>query len=637
MAKPFKPKKHEMDLQDLARILDAANAKAQSKLYGKAQSKVLGGAEGPVRGASTDPSYSDERVGAGLRGMFGGQKQPPERGMSERETLGRMGDMFTGQDPATLYLQGESVDPYETKTYGRMFGGPQLPPTHGAGYSHDDIEAEQAYARERQAYASERSRRLDEYSGGLGEGPFMELGGFTSEQERGIQSRQQQSYDEDRARRLDEYSGGLGEGPFMELGGFTSEQELGIELGLLGGMAERGEQDLWEIEADLEREQYIEDKRLYDYSDDRGMGPKMEYGGFTRGEDQRAGLTELRKQYPGQQPMKRNGFTFGGQTGTRESATGDPYATEPETDAYGALTERGRKQKQFQDATKEQRRYGTTAEERDYRSSGYAAGVSGISTEQRLDIKDKARAGEDRETGDRFKRAEQLYERLGTEIRKETDPLRKDELIDQRNEQIQIGKEAAATLGLEGLVPGKFPYVEPVSKLARKVDIAASGSKGMIGDVMTQQLGAGAGYARGSLFRGTSYASTGAINGVMKALAGIFILFVFIGVFYMVFGPIYDSLIFNFTNIVSADGDPTLGGKDIPTLFDNVAKVVLVWVPLIVFAGALYKLTALVFEREAGTRTTEETEWDMLGSIEDSTNLDIGTDPSVFEAYGGGY
>ena len=105
----------------------------------------------------------------------------------------------------------------------------------------------------------------------------------------------------------------------------------------------------------------------------------------------------------------------------------------------------------------------------------------------------------------------------------------------------------------------------------------------------------------------------------------------------MVFGPIYDSLIFNFTNIVSADGDPTLGGKDIPTLFDNVAKVVLVWVPLIVFAGALYKLTALVFEREAGTRTTEETEWDMLGSIEDSTNLDIGTDPSVFEAYGGGY
>ena len=105
----------------------------------------------------------------------------------------------------------------------------------------------------------------------------------------------------------------------------------------------------------------------------------------------------------------------------------------------------------------------------------------------------------------------------------------------------------------------------------------------------------------------------------------------------MVFGPIYDSLIHNFTTIVSIDGDPTLGGKDIPTLFDNVAKVVLVWVPLIVFAGALYKLTALVFEREVGTRTTEETEWDMLLAGEDSMDLDAGSDPSVFEAYGGGY
>jgi len=232
------------------------------------------------------------------------------------------------------------------------------------------------------------------------------------------------------------------------------------------------------------------------------------------------------------------------------------------------------------------------------------------------------------------------YSELGKKIRDAPNSTQKLQLIQKRNDLIDEGKDLAAPdkLNKQDIQEGKFPYVEHVTT----GDIIKEGAKSATEDLdalqSTMGTGMGAlGLKRGQVFRGTSYQSTGAINGVMKALAGIFILFVFIGVFYMVFGPIYDSLIFNFTNIVSADGDPTLGGKDIPTLFDNVAKVILVWVPLLVFAGALYKLTALVFEREVGTRTTEETEWDMLGAIEDSTDLDAGSDPGVFEAYGGGY
>jgi hypothetical protein len=241
----------------------------------------------------------------------------------------------------------------------------------------------------------------------------------------------------------------------------------------------------------------------------------------------------------------------------------------------------------------------------------------------------------------RYTYLENYYSRLGTEIRKSKDPIRRGALVKERNKTLEEAKKLAAELNSENpntvpYLPGKFPNVDPDSSTFG-LDFMKTATTGKIGDVMTQRLGKGAGYDRGDLFRGTSYQSTGAINGVMRALAGIFILFVFIGVFYMVFGPIYDSLIFNFTNIVSADGDATLGGKSIPTLFDNTARVILVWVPLIVVAGALYKLTALVFEREVGTRTTEETEWDMLGAIEDSTDLDAGSDPSVFEAYGGGW
>ena len=273
----------------------------------------------------------------------------------------------------------------------------------------------------------------------------------------------------------------------------------------------------------------------------------------------------------------------------------------------------------------------------DYRSTGYSQGASGISSQRSMEIKDKARAGEDKETKDRYNRALLLYDRFGTQLRAEKDPRLRKELIKQRNEQLTIGKETAQTLGLEG-EPGKFPNVEFVGTgdLIKTAGAKTMDDLSALESSMGKGMGA-IGLKRGELFKGTGYATTGAINGVMRALAGIFILFVFIGVFYMVFGPIYDSLIYNFTLIVSADGDPTLGGKDIPTLFDNVAKVILVWVPLIVFAGAIYKLTALVFEREGGNRSTEETEWDMLGSIEDSTDLDMGSDPGVFEAYGGGY
>ena len=252
--------------------------------------------------------------------------------------------------------------------------------------------------------------------------------------------------------------------------------------------------------------------------------------------------------------------------------------------------------------------------------------------------------------GDSYARSEfnslrNQYSRLGTEIRKETNPLKKTMLVDQRNALIDHGKKYAASLGIrEKDMVGQYPFVDKASSLDKHMDTVTGAFKGKdrvsrVGSEVFGQAGQGSFYKRGQLFRGTSYASTGAINGVMRALAGIFILFVFIGVFYMVFGPIYDSLIFNFINIVSADGDPTLGGKDIPTLFDNVAKVVLVWVPLIVFAGALYKLTALVFEREVGTRTTEETEWDALLSGEDSMDLDMGSgpEPGVFDAYGGGW
>ena len=698
-SKPFKSKKHKMTKTDIARIF-LSHMEDGGAAYTQAQSKVLGGAEGPVRGVTTDPEYRGERVGASIRGMFGGPKEVPRGAMSVEETMGRVGAMFSPKDPATLYLEeGLHNDPYGgTRAFRGMFAdrsdADRGRTGRGAGQDYVDqqrlagmaargadelwdIEAElekEAFQKGILQQQADRdwTTQLGEYNPQYGQaGPFMPLGGFTSEQERGIELgllggmaerggdelfdieaelereafqkgiRQQQS-DRDWTTQLGEYNPQYGQaGPFMPLGGFTAADELDIELDLLRQAADRGAQAIFEEDVETEREEYLRAKQLYDWSDGRGMGPKLASGMFSRTDiydrdRQQDALYESRKQHLGQQPIRRNGFTFGGKTGTRETVEEDPYATEFETDAFGVLTDRGRRQKEFHDAATEQRRYGTTQQQRDYRSDTYAEGVSGISSQRQMEIKDRARAGEDKNTEDEFKASLEMYRRLGTEIRKETNPLRRNELIKLQNEQIEIGKRTHSRLGMEGL-PGVFPYVEPVSSTAQAAALAKIGAEGKISDVMTQQLGKGAGYARGQLFRGTSYASTGAINGVMKALADIFILFVFIGVFYMVFGPIYDSLIFNFTNIVSADGDPTLGGKSIPVLFDNVARVILVWVPLIVFTGALYKLTALVFEREVGTRTTEETEWDMLGAIEDSTDLDMGSDPGVFEAYGGGY
>lgn len=254
--------------------------------------------------------------------------------------------------------------------------------------------------------------------------------------------------------------------------------------------------------------------------------------------------------------------------------------------------------------------------------------------EERISQAQRLRTADTKANRREYNRISELYSRLGTEIRNEPNALKRQALIRERNALINDGQNLAQTLGIDR-IPGVFPFVQPTAT-GVGATLGATIGAGALGGAATERLGRGAGIRRGSMFRGTAYSTTGAINGVMKALAGMFILFIFIGVFYLVFGPIYDSLIFNFTNIVSADGDATLGGKSIPALYDNVAKVILVWVPLIVFAGALYKLTALVFERESGSRTSEESEWDLMGSM-DNTDLDMGSDPTVFESYGGGW
>jgi len=553
-SKPFGSKKHKMSKTDMARIF--LSQMDDSDAYVKAQSKVLGGAEGPVRGASTDPSYAGSRIGAGLRGMFGGSEEVSRGAMGEEETFGRFGAMFSAPDPATLYLEGESTDPLTTKTYKRMFAR-ETPSTLGAGQEYID------------------TQRLM----GMAERGGDELFDIEAdlERDRAKQLFGQQVSARDRAARLEEYGGA--EGPFMPLGGFTAEQELGIEVGLLGGMADTGAQDLFDIEADLESKEYQREKQVYDYSDGRGIGPKMEYGGFTPSEE------------PG-----GSGF-IGPMPATDEQARAQAQRIQAEQ--LGRLADRGR-----------------------------AVADEATMAKDETDMK----------TRWSFIRTE--YSELGTKIRAAESEKEKMQLIHKRNELIGEGQRLVQDLGIgDKIQSGTFPYVKTVKEGDLAKAVSEQQQKGLEKG-LAKSMGAGmgaVGLKRGELFKGTGYATTGAINGVMKALAGIFILFVFIGVFYMVFGPIYDTLIFNFTNIVSADGDPTLGGKDIPTLFDNVAKVILVWVPLIVFAGALYKLTALVFEREGGTRSTEETEWDMLASIEGSTDLDMGSEPGVFEAYGGGY
>ena len=132
--------------------------------------------------------------------------------------------------------------------------------------------------------------------------------------------------------------------------------------------------------------------------------------------------------------------------------------------------------------------------------------------------------------------------------------------------------------------------------------------------------------------------STGSLNGVMRGLAGLFILFIFISVFYMVFGPLYDVLITNFLLIAGADGSTMLGGKDIATLYANTANAILIWVPLTVIGGTLYLLISMVFEREskglAGANIM--TEWDVFGGMgeDEDLNLDIALDGGMDDPMG---
>tara|TARA_R110000824_G_scaffold369399_3_gene558878 strand:+ start:495 stop:1793 length:1299 start_codon:yes stop_codon:yes gene_type:complete len=132
------------------------------------------------------------------------------------------------------------------------------------------------------------------------------------------------------------------------------------------------------------------------------------------------------------------------------------------------------------------------------------------------------------------------------------------------------------------------------------------------------------GLQKGAL-HGTLPQSTGALNGVMRGLAGLFVLFVFISVFYMVFGPVYDVLITNFLLIAGADGSTMLGGKDIAVLYANTANSILLWVPLLVIGGTLYLLISMVFERESKglARTNEMLAWDALATSDDNVNLDM--------------
>ena len=601
MAKPFKTKKHEMDLQDLARILDAANSKAQSKLYGKAQERILGGAEGPVRprgrgrvqgqARGDDPRYVGSSVQSGMSDIFGelpmgmaGQElysgladAEYERGerqytsgmadeaadywaMSDRADIaGRQYTSGRADEVADYWAMSDRAD--EAADYWAMSGEADR---RGAQYDRGVLSGRADEAADYWAMSDEADRRGAQYDRGVLSGRADEVADYWAMSDR-----------------ADEVAPGFARQRL------ESEYQQGISADREGHRRQRFAESLGQDEQWASFDDIVPRARLSDEADRRGAQ-------YDRGVlSEKADVAWDRLQ---------------------SSAISDRA---DEAADYWAMSDRADKLGKKYDKGKEIQRGR-------YETAGRIAGA-------RYD------KGVKREETTELNYQRKLYDRLGTEIRKESDQFRVASLEQQRTAAVEEGLAIAEKHGIKPL-EGVFPWID-TSKVDRDRHIGQikDASKGRVGEVVAGQLGKGSMFSRGELFRGTSYASTGAINGVMKALAGIFILFVFIGVFYMVFGPIYDSLIFNFTTIVSADGDPTLGGKDIPTLFDNVAKVVLIWVPLLVFAGALYKLTALVFEREVGTRTNEETEWDMLASGEDSMDLDAGSDPSVFEAYGGGY
>lgn len=208
------------------------------------------------------------------------------------------------------------------------------------------------------------------------------------------------------------------------------------------------------------------------------------------------------------------------------------------------------------------------------------------------------------------------------------------------------GAAAGAKLGYRGAAAGaKYGVVDPLKRAGGM--ISAGDAKILYAAKKLRSEGQRLGTAtRGSKYLGlqagairhTLPASTGSLNGVMRGLAGLFILFIFISVFYMVFGPVYDVLITNFLSIAGADGSTMLGGKDIAVLYANTANAILIWVPLIVIGGTLYLLISMVFEREskgmAGANIM--TEWDVFGGMDDDTdiNLDIALDGGMDDSVG---
>jgi hypothetical protein len=189
----------------------------------------------------------------------------------------------------------------------------------------------------------------------------------------------------------------------------------------------------------------------------------------------------------------------------------------------------------------------------------------------------------------------------------------------------------------KGLARKDYDYLKTLYKpegKARKRVVSGAEKIAGYGVAQVRKSGAELGQAtRGSKYlgmqagalHGTLPQSTGALNGVMRGLAGLFILFVFISVFYMVFGPLYDVLITNFLSIIAADGSTMLGGKDVTVLYANTANAILLWVPILVIGGTLYLLISMVFERESKgmARTNEMLAWDALAGADEDMNLDM--------------
>ena len=89
-----------------------------------------------------------------------------------------------------------------------------------------------------------------------------------------------------------------------------------------------------------------------------------------------------------------------------------------------------------------------------------------------------------------YNRISELYSRLGTEIRKEPNALKRQALIQERNALINDGQNLAQTLGIDR-IPGVFPFVQPTATGVGATLGATIGS-GALGGAATERLGRGA-------------------------------------------------------------------------------------------------------------------------------------------------